>query len=1363
MIKPPIPSNEAERLAALHAYEILDTEPEAAFDDLTQVASYICGTPMSVISLVDAYRQWFKSRVGVDDEETSRDIAFCAHAINEPEDLFIVEDALADERFVDNPLVTTDPKIRFYAAMPLVTPEGYPIGMFCVMDHVPRDLNDAQRDALRRLGRQVVDQLELRRAVRDMQALTTEKEEVESHLRSEQERYELAIAGTNDGLWDWDIVTNDVYYSPRFKSMIGYEDDELPNTFATWRDNIHPDDLESVMNSLNAYLEGKIPKHEIEFRMRHKDGSYRWILGRGRALRDENGRPYRMAGSHTDITERKETEEALRRQQEQYELAVTGSNDGIWDWDVVTNDVYYSPRFKSMIGYEDDELPNTFATWRDNIHPDDLESVMNSLNAYLEGKIPKHEIEFRMRHKDGSYRWILGRGRALRDENGRPYRMAGSHTDITERRQSEEALRESEARAQTIFESVSIPMQISRLEDGKYLYVNQLFVDLLGESIDTLIDRHSVEFYYDADERIGLVDQLSAHGKVDNYELRIKHSDGEPLWVLLTARTVNYLGEAAIIATLVDITERRQVEEALRDSEARAQGILESVTVPMLISRVSDSQILYANRQLAHVVRILLDEPTPSNSPGYYMNRVVETLNGLRQPGTYSFYADIADREQVVDIIRSQGRVENYELLLRRIDGEEFWALLTAQLIQYDGELAVITTLIDISERKQVEATIQEREAQLQAILSNLPLGVFVADAKTGAPQLVNEAGIELLGRGMDPNSGADAYTEVYQTYRPDSDDLFPAEELPLVKTMMTGEIHTGQVDILRPETGRITVDVVAAPVQEADGEIRNVMALFQDVTEQKITTGLIAKQARDLQAVAEVSTAVATLTNEQELLQRVSDLTKERFGLYHAHVYLLDDIGQTLILKAGAGEIGRKMVSEGRRIAMAQAQSLVAQAARQNEGVIVNNVQANPSFLPNPLLPETRSEMAVPIRYTDQVLGVLDVQAATVNYFMEEDARVLTTLATQIGIALQNARSLEVTERAVAELNQLTRRLTREGWVEFVEKEPAGFSYSYDLQEVNNALALATTNSNASSTNQQIEQALAIQGEPVGFLTLDDPQILTEDASDIMAEVAERLSLHLESLRLTEQTQQALAETADQANRLATLNQMATELNNATEMDDIFTIATEYARQIVNCERSSMTLLTEDGRLRIFALEEGGVSVLGLPSGSDHPLQGAASGAAIEKQQMIVLPNVAECAYPRTQALAEHGIQSMVIMPLMTPQGPVGTLNLGRPELAAFTNRDISLIRQISSILSATIENRRLIARAQARAERERRVRDITDKIRRGGNREAILATARDEIAQLLGTKRALAQVGNADYLLQKLGQGQANVAVED
>ncbi|MBD1909848.1 PAS domain-containing protein [Leptolyngbya sp. FACHB-16] len=185
---PARPENEGDRLTALKRYEILDSAAEEEFDDLVRLASYICGTPIALISLTDSHRQWFKSKLGTPLPELPREMTFCSHAILEPMQPMVVQDALDDDRFADNPLVSNDPNLRFYAGHPLVTPDGYPLGTLCVMDYIPRHLNSAQLEALQMVGRCVMTQMELRLNLKRLEHQRTQQQETEAKLRASDQQ-----------------------------------------------------------------------------------------------------------------------------------------------------------------------------------------------------------------------------------------------------------------------------------------------------------------------------------------------------------------------------------------------------------------------------------------------------------------------------------------------------------------------------------------------------------------------------------------------------------------------------------------------------------------------------------------------------------------------------------------------------------------------------------------------------------------------------------------------------------------------------------------------------------------------------------------------------------------------------------------------------------------------------------------------------------------------------------------------------------------------------------------------------------------------------------------------------------------------
>jgi PAS domain S-box-containing protein len=295
-MKAPPPENESARLAALQRYAILDTFPEQEFDDLSRLAAMICGTPIALVSLVDSHRQWFKSKIGIEETETSRDVAFCAHAILEP-DVMVVPDALADERFRANPLVTENPNVRFYAGAPLISQEGYALGTLCVIDRVPRELTAEQKEALKALSRLVVTQMELRRSVSDLSRAIRER-------RMTEEELDQLFTVSLDMLC---ISGFDGYFkriNPAWEKTLGVPIEELLSK--PFNEFVHPDDRDRTATESQRLDEGE---QVISFENRYRcgDGTYRWLLWNATPGLD-NKLIFAVA---RDVTQRKEAERRL--------------------------------------------------------------------------------------------------------------------------------------------------------------------------------------------------------------------------------------------------------------------------------------------------------------------------------------------------------------------------------------------------------------------------------------------------------------------------------------------------------------------------------------------------------------------------------------------------------------------------------------------------------------------------------------------------------------------------------------------------------------------------------------------------------------------------------------------------------------------------------------------------------------------------------------------------------------------------------------------------------------------------------------------------------------------------------------------
>jgi PAS domain S-box-containing protein len=255
------------------------------------------------------------------------------------------------------------------------------------------------------------------------------------------------LEGVGDGVWDWDLATGREYSSPRFKAIYGFGESDSLTLAADLDARAHPDDFAQMQADREAHFSGRSPTYRNEHRVQAVDGRWIWVLTRGIVVsRDATGKPLRMVGTHTDITERKQAELLLKTTQERLELATRGSNDGLWDWDLRTNQVHFSPRFQALLGYESPDVFDAQFTLRSHLHADDRERVTRAVRSHLRGETPQFDIEYRLRCQSGQYRWFHGRGRATWAANGTPLRFAGHLTDITERVQAQANQRELEAR-----------------------------------------------------------------------------------------------------------------------------------------------------------------------------------------------------------------------------------------------------------------------------------------------------------------------------------------------------------------------------------------------------------------------------------------------------------------------------------------------------------------------------------------------------------------------------------------------------------------------------------------------------------------------------------------------------------------------------------------------------------------------------------------------------------------------------------------------------------------------------------------------------------------------------------------------------
>ncbi|MDR7994411.1 GAF domain-containing protein [Thermosynechococcus sp. TG252] len=434
----PLPANEPERQRALEQYRVLDTPPEPIFDEITNLAAAICETPIALISLIDRQRQWFKSKVGLDACETPRNIAFCAHVILQPE-LVVVPDARLDPRFADNPVVTGPPYIRFYAGMPLMTPDGYGIGTLCVVDYKPRELNPVQQQTLRTLARQVISELEIRHHLEVTQQQLAYIQQMSSLQEAVFNSSNHAIIATRtDG-----IIT---LLNRAAEEWLGYSASELVGKATPERFH-DPQEVEGYAQILSAQLGEPIPAgfetlvararrglaDEQEWTFVRRDGSRFPVSLSVTPIHDSQEQLIGFLELAVDITDKKQIEAELRLR----ERAIIASTNGIVITDYRQPDnpiIYVNPAFERMTGYRAAEVIGKncrFLQGRDR-HQPGAEAIRNAIK-----KGQSCRVVLRNYRKNGQPFWNELAISPIYNEFGEITHYIGIQSDVTERQRAQ--------------------------------------------------------------------------------------------------------------------------------------------------------------------------------------------------------------------------------------------------------------------------------------------------------------------------------------------------------------------------------------------------------------------------------------------------------------------------------------------------------------------------------------------------------------------------------------------------------------------------------------------------------------------------------------------------------------------------------------------------------------------------------------------------------------------------------------------------------------------------------------------------------------------------------------------------------------
>lgn len=694
-----VPGNEPARLESLRRLEVLDSGPEREFDALVQAAALTCGVPISLISLIDADRQWFKANLGLPGvTETPRELAFCAHAILE-HGVFEVPDATEDPRFAENALVTGDPNIRFYAGATLRLSDGTHAGTLCVIDRQPRSLDDRQREILRYLALAAAQALEGRRALRSERELGARMTTAARALSDSEARFRALSDGSPLGVFATDGDGACTYTNSRWQEIYGLS---LSQSLGHgWASTLHPEDKDAVFAEWRRSAVAGVD-FDMEFRIRRTDGSQRCVHSRAKALVDESGRITGHVGSVEDVTEARAVRERLLAERRRMAGIIEGTGAGTWEWNVQTGQTRFNERWAEIIGYALDDLgPVSIDTWSSHAHPDDLKRSLEVLGKHFAGEADHYECEARMRHRDGRWVWVLDRGRVLTwTADGKPEWMFGTHLDITERKLQEQALRQSETLLNRTGEVAGVGGWELDLRAGTLMWTSQTraihgVAHDFVPSLDTAID------FYAPEARPVIqaaVERAMATGEGWDLELPFVRADGRAIWVRAVGNAEFENGQPVrLLGAFQDITQRRALHAELADQHELLRVTLQSI---------GDAVITTDRRGLVTWLNPVAERMTGwlnAEARGHDIGQVFHIVNEETRAPT----------ENPVATCLQQGKVAglaNHTVLISR-HGEEFGIEDSASPIRNNaGEmLGVVLVFHDVTEQRRLSGEMTYR------------------------------------------------------------------------------------------------------------------------------------------------------------------------------------------------------------------------------------------------------------------------------------------------------------------------------------------------------------------------------------------------------------------------------------------------------------------------------------------------------------------------------------------------------------------------------------------------------------------------------------------------------------------------------
>ncbi len=795
-----------------------------------------------------------------------------------------------------------------------------------------------------------------------------------------------------------------LYVSPQIETILGVSQEEwLQGNLKVWADYIHPDDrARAQAEYIQCFQAGE--QIDSEYRMISVDGRLIWIRDQAVMLRDENDRPHLLHGVMYDITERRQAEEALRVSEEKYRALFENSAVAIGMRTTDGRYIEFNRAYSEMLGYTREELLSRSTA--DVTHPEDVVISRSNMASVAEGRAEIRRYQKRYLHKNGSVVWGDVCIQPLQDSDGNVTAIIGAVVNITERRQAEEALRESEERFRSVFENAAIGLYRTT-PDERILLANTTFARMLGcESVDELMQRNkdgdSVVTEYPRSEFLQIMERK---GEVKGFEAYGKRIDGTFIFVRENAKVVrDSNGEILYFeGSVEDITERKRAEEKLMTSQQRYRQLVEGV--PGIVYSFSNKRggIYYSSRA----------EEILGYTPDYlYANPMI---------WHDSIHPD--DLERVNYTIQNFEHELNIEYRVRNARGE--WRWLADRSIGRDvknDEVIIDGLAIDITERVLAQEVVRQSEEKLKKAQHFAHVGSWSWNIKTNELEWSDEM-YHIFGVNKETFSGV-LSDVVSQSIHPD--DRYKVEQsnlsvinearpIPLEYRIIWPD---GSEHVVWAEAGELIVDETGQP--------SILSGTVQDITLRKQAEEAIRQRVTELELLYESGLALSQLLDPKEIGRKMIGLLEEKLDWHHTTIRLYRPNDESLELLAFnqpglKTEMERRAVEEHFKTLVSRSGEGLSGWAVQNSRAVRSGDVGNDSRYAE-TFPGLHSGLYVPMKLGERMVGVISIESEKPNAFSEADEQLVITLANQAASAFENARLFEETRQRALELETLNR-----------------------------------------------------------------------------------------------------------------------------------------------------------------------------------------------------------------------------------------------------------------------------------------------------------------------------------------------------